>query len=408
MRLAASASLGQVAAMPFPATRAEALAKLDAFLPRAGRAYAARRNFDEGPGRRTAVSELSPAIRRRLLTEAEVARAAVGAHGMEAAAKFVSEVCWRTYWRGWLEARPAVWRRYLADVERLEVALGQDTGLAARYAEAIAGRTGIDAFDAWAHELVETGYLHNHARMSFASIWCFTLRLPWQLGAAHFLRHLLDGCPASNTLGWRWVVGLQTAGKAYLAKADIIRATSGGRFRVEAPLATVALPPEPEPPVPPAALPALPAPDPDAASGLWLHSEDLSPEQMDWPAPVRAVCAVDGIGGDPAAPKRAYANAALADGAARAGARWGVVARLPEPALETAIPEWMAANRLTQLLTPYAPVGPVADRVAPVAAALAARGLRLVPVRRPWDDAAWPHATRGFFHFRQRIPALLA
>ena len=59
---------------------------------------------------------------------------------------------------------------------------------------------GIEGFDHWAKELAETGYLHNHARMSFASIWLFTLKLPWSLGADFFLRHLLDGDPASNTL----------------------------------------------------------------------------------------------------------------------------------------------------------------------------------------------------------------
>jgi deoxyribodipyrimidine photo-lyase len=64
-------------------------------------------------------------------------------------------------------------------------------------------------------ELVETGYLHNHARMWFASIWIFTLRLPWELGADFFLRHLLDGDAASNTLSWRWVAGLHTKGKHY-------------------------------------------------------------------------------------------------------------------------------------------------------------------------------------------------
>ncbi|WP_448581873.1 FAD-binding domain-containing protein, partial [Thermaurantiacus sp.] len=226
----------------FAATRADALARLAAFLPRAGRAYAACRNLDEGPGLRTHVSELSPAIRRRLLTEEEVAKAAVAAHGLEAAEKFVAEVCWRSYWRGVLEMRPALWQRYLDDLCRLEGELARNARLAARFAQAVQGKTGIDCFDFWIRELDATGYLHNHARMSFASIWIFTLRLPWQLGAAHFFRHLLDACPASNTLSWRWVAGLQTPGKTYLARAEIIRKTSLGRFRVEAPLATTAPP----------------------------------------------------------------------------------------------------------------------------------------------------------------------
>lgn len=395
--------------MAFPATRADALARLEAFLPRSGRAYAARRNFDEGPGKRSAVSELSPAIRRRLLTEEEVARAAVAAHGFEAAEKFVMEVCWRSYWRGWLEARPPVWRRYLADVERLETDLARNPGLAAGFAEAVSARTGIDCFDFWVRELQETGYLHNHARMSFASIWIFTLRLPWQLGADFFFRHLLDACPASNTLGWRWVAGLQTQGKTYLANADIIRRTSGGRFAVDAPLATRADPLPAEPPVHPAGLAPLPAADADAPSGLFLHTEDLSAESIIWPAPVRALAGPTAIDGDPSDGKRAYANASLADGLARAAAHFDTDAeRLPVDDLPAAIVEWARARGLAQIITPYAPVGPVADRIALMAQACGRAGIRLVQVRRHWDSRAWPHATRGFFQFKAQIPELLA
>ena len=93
------------------------------------------------------------------------------------------------------------------------------------------GQTGIECFDTWARELTTTGYLHNYARMWFASIWIFTLKLPWQLGPDFFLRHLLDGDTASNTLSWRWVAGLQTVGKTYLARAANISRYTGGRFK---------------------------------------------------------------------------------------------------------------------------------------------------------------------------------
>ena len=395
--------------MAFSATRADALARLEAFLPRAGRAYAARRNFDEGPGKRSAVSELSPAIRRRLLTEEEVARAAVTTHGFEAAEKFVMEVCWRSYWRGWLEARPAVWHRYLKDLARLEDDLGRSSGLATAYAQAVSARTGIDCFDAWVQELQQTGYLHNHARMSFASIWIFTLRLPWQLGADFFFRNLLDACPASNTLGWRWVAGLQTQGKTYLANADTIRRTSGGRFAVTAPLATRADPLPAEPPVHPAALADLPEADPDAPAGLFLHTEDLSAETIAWPAPVRAVACATGIDGEPSDHKRAFANTSLADGLARAAAHLRVPdQRLPVDDLSGAIVDWARTCGVSQILTPYAPVGPVADRIALMQQACERAGIRMVALRRSWDSRAWPHATRGFFQFKGHIPGLLA
>ena len=230
----------------FPPTRAAGLARLEAFVPHAGRDYAEGRNFDTAP---RAVSLLSPYLRHRLVTEREVVAAVVAAHGLNAAEKFVQEVLWRTYWKGWLMLRPSVWARFEA---------GRDA--AQRSAEVLAaeaGETGIDCFDAWARELVATGYLHNHARMWFASIWIFTLRLPWELGADFFLRHLIDGDPASNTLSWRWVAGLQTAGKTYLATAENIARFTGGRFAPQG-LATEAVALT-EPPLPaPGVLPALP------------------------------------------------------------------------------------------------------------------------------------------------------
>jgi hypothetical protein len=66
--------------------------------------------------------------------------------------------------------------------------------------------------------------------MWFASIWIFTLKLPWQQGAAFFLEHLFDGDAASNTLSWRWVAGLQTKGKHYLAKAWNIEKFTQNKF----------------------------------------------------------------------------------------------------------------------------------------------------------------------------------
>ena len=208
----------------FPPTREAALARLNAFLPAAGR-YAAERNFVR-PGN-DQVSKLSPWLQKRLLLESEVVAAARERWPLAAVEKFVQEVYWRTYWKGWLEQRPAAWARWRESVPRLTDALSGEQR--ATWEAARAGRTGIAGFDAWAQELVATGYLHNHARMWFASIWIFTLRLPWELGAAFFYEHLLDGDAASNTLSWRWVAGLQTPGKTYLARADNIAHYTEGR-----------------------------------------------------------------------------------------------------------------------------------------------------------------------------------
>lgn len=208
----------------FTPTRAAGLNRLDAFVPASGSTYAQTRNTDRGPGARGTTSQLSPYVRRRLVTEAEVADAACRRHGPEGAEKFIQEVFWRTYWKGWLELRPQVFERYCSEVAALTPQAGR------AYQDAIAGQTGVGCFDAWARELTETGWLHNHARMWTASIWIFTLRLPWQLGADWFLTHLVDADPASNTLSWRWVAGLHTPGKHYLARAENIRRFTNGRF----------------------------------------------------------------------------------------------------------------------------------------------------------------------------------
>ena len=92
----------------FPPTRTAALEKLSAFVPKAARDYAAQRNYDFGPGQHAAVSTLSPYLRHRLITEAEVLEAVLGRYSLSSAEKFVQEVFWRTYWKGWLEMRPAV------------------------------------------------------------------------------------------------------------------------------------------------------------------------------------------------------------------------------------------------------------------------------------------------------------
>ena len=214
----------------FQPTRAAGLNRLNQFQPEMALSYARSRNTDFGPGRRPNVSCLSPWIRHRLISEQEVVSTALKAHSFDQAEKFIQEVCWRTYFKGWLEQRPQVWTAYCADRDAALETLESHEAMLAEYNAAIEGRTGIEGFDDWAKELVSTGYLHNHARMWFASIWIFTLRLPWELGADFFLRHLIDGDAASNTLSWRWVAGLHTKGKTYLARRSNIETYTDGRF----------------------------------------------------------------------------------------------------------------------------------------------------------------------------------
>ena len=194
---------------------------LDQFIRHGASSYAKARNYDLGQGKHSAVSNLSKFVSHRLLFEFDIIEQILGAHSYQQTEKFIQEVFWRVYWKGWLENRPQVWSAF-----KNQPCVEMTTEL--KHAQI--GNTGIGCFDSWVEELRDTNYLHNHARMWFASIWIFTLKLPWHLGARFFMAHLYDGDAASNTLSWRWVAGLQTKGKHYVAKSSNIAKYTDHRF----------------------------------------------------------------------------------------------------------------------------------------------------------------------------------
>tara|TARA_Y100000992_G_scaffold296307_1_gene258347 strand:- start:570 stop:1715 length:1146 start_codon:yes stop_codon:yes gene_type:complete len=201
----------------------QAKSQLNKFIKKDILTYSKNRNYDFGPKNRSNVSLLSKYISHRVINEYDVINLALSEYSLSKIDKYVQEVFWRVYWKGWLEHRPKVWDDYY---QYTESALDQQA-----YKKAIDGKTGIMCFDKWVEELVNENYLHNHTRMWFASIWIFTLNLPWQLGANFFMKHLLDGDSASNTLSWRWVAGLQTIGKHYLATSSNINKFTNNVFK---------------------------------------------------------------------------------------------------------------------------------------------------------------------------------
>ena len=212
--------------MDLKATRALAIGNLEDFVENNLGEYSRLRNFDFGPNKRSNTSCLSPYITHGVINEKEVIRKSLDKFSFSKNEKFIQEVLWRTYWKGWMELRSGVWDDYLIDLKRIKEEF-RDNG---DYLNAIEGKTRIECFNKWVNELKTYNYLHNHTRMWFASIWIFTLELPWQLGAEFFMQHLYDGDTASNTLGWRWVAGIQTQGKHYLASEWNIKKFTNNRF----------------------------------------------------------------------------------------------------------------------------------------------------------------------------------
>jgi hypothetical protein len=404
--------------MDFAPTRAAALARLGAFVPAAGRRYAETRNADDGPaaGGRGNVSQLSPWLHAGVIGETEVLAAVLGQHSARAAEKFIAEVFWRIYFKGYLEQRPAIWDDYCRGRARALDALGENAGLRSAYAAAVEGRTGIAAFDVWASELEATGYLHNHARMWFASIWIFTLKLDWRLGADLFLKHLMDADAASNTLSWRWVAGLHTKGKHYLARAEnIARYTAG---RPEGALAAARLAgDEAEPLTEPQDHPRrkLELPGPVAAAdlaapfALLLHDEAAHHAPLALPAaPALVIGAARPEARSPGGlgPRaRDFAQGVLASGMAEAAAAFACPAtqwRAGEP-----LAPLLDAAGIARIALPYLPTGWTRDALWPDLAPLAEQG-RLVTLLGELDRVTWPLAKAGFFGVAKAIEELLA
>ena len=394
------------------ATRAEAQARLERFAPNMGRDYAQGRNFDRGAGAHRDVSMLSPYIRRRLLTEQEVIATAIKSQGAEASAKFIDEVIWRSYFKGWLEQRPEVWDSYAAGLRQDLAKMQGDAGLRHAIHSAETGQTGLSYFDSWALELIETGYLHNHARMWFASIWIFSLKLPWRVGADFFLRHLLDGDPASNTLSWRWVAGLHTRGKPYVAQADNIARFTNERFVPRAQELTQnaagleALEPDG---LPACKAPRSPlAPQSHLPTALLLTEEDCRIE--DFPIEDLICTTAATLAASPLRSPREVARlvvqfeaGALADVAQRSGVAVSSMA-LGAP---SDLAQWALQSGAEQIVTPYVPVGPLRDWLVRAKPELDAAGISLAEWRRDWDAMIWPYATAGFFKVKKQIPKFL-
>lgn len=397
----------------WPASREAALEQLKKFLPRSGRRYAETRNYDLGVQDRGNVSMLSPYLRSRLILEEDVLTAVMSVHSLSTAEKFVQEIFWRTYFKGWLEQRPDVWGHYIADLDSLHKELSDNSCLRKRYEQAINGRTGLECFDAWVEELSEVGYLHNHARMWFASIWIFTLGLPWQLGADFFLAHLVDGDPASNTLGWRWVAGLHTKGKNYIARAANIAKYTNGRFKP-----TYQLRSNPEPLSEDQAFERVPLPIPDELPpdenfGLLITEEDCSPESLALPQEPTSILGLVGSPMQGIAPRSqkilTFRHSAVSDAVKRAENLFG----RPSDSQDTdewsqVICAWAKRRNVNTLVTAYVPVSDTSSRLRCAQPALEAAGLRLIQIRRTYDSLSWPYATKGFFGLKSKIPRILA
>ncbi len=395
----------------FKPSRKAAISMLSEFIPNAGSDYSNKRNFDYGTGKHQSVSRLSPWLRHRLITEKEVVSAVLYSHSAKEAQMYLQEVFWRTYWKGWLEMRPQVWHQYQLDVQSLY----QDEKACSECMAAVESGTGIECFDYWVRELTETGYLHNHARMWFASIWIFTLQLPWQLGADFFLQHLLDGDPASNTLSWRWVAGLQTKGKAYAASAENINKYTDGRFNPAGQLNECIEPLTEDHDFKKHELPVLANEAPAGSFGLLVHEEDLSPQILQNCTACQSIITLKTRKMlSPGGVSKAVSDftSQCIDSAVHSHS-YNIHTSLVcdeqadiQPVCDSIV-QWCKDRKLNAVTWAYPPTGPTAAVLHMAKKTLRVNNIECAIIQSRWDKTIWPHADKGFFPLKKKIPQLL-
>jgi deoxyribodipyrimidine photo-lyase len=394
----------------FIPTRDAGLKRLKEFAPLAGEIYSNKRNFDFSSIEKNSVSALSPWIKHRLITEEEVIIEILKYHNQHSAMKFIQEVFWRGYFKGWLEQHPTVWSHHNDKLIKEYAKLENNRFVKESYMSAVNGETGIECFDFWCEQLKSTGYLHNHVRMWFASIWVFTLKLPMELGADFFMLHLIDADAASNTLSWRWVSGLHTKGKAYAARASNIEKFTNGQFNPSGQLVENIEPLIENIDHPQVSLPQLhQSIEKDAI--LLLTEEDCSPETSltgnnleveilplyldkkypQWIKPSKSV--------------RSFSDTAIQNTCQRLGkpnAEERNNTNWTDTILET-------SDRIgtKNIIIPKVPVGAVKSKLRKIKKNLAEHDIYINEHYKSYDMHTWQYASKGFFKLKKQIPNIL-
>ena len=371
----------------FIPTREAGLKRLKEFAPLAGETYSNERNFDFSSTKKNSVSALSPWIKHRLITEEEVLIEILKYHSPHSAMKFIQEVFWRGYFKGWLEQHPTVWSHHNEKLIKEYTKLENNKFVRENYMSAINGETGIECFDFWCEQLKSTGYLHNHVRMWFASIWVFTLKLPMELGADFFMLHLIDADGASN-------IEKYTNGQ-FNPSGQLVEDISPLTENIDHPLVSL---PQLDKSIQKDAV--LLVTEEDCSPETSLETKDLEVEILPlylekkyprWIQPNNSI--------------RFFSNTAVQNTCQRLG-QLGVE-KIDKTKWTDTILE--ASDRLgtKNIIIPKVPVGAVKSKLRKVKKNLAEHDIYIYEHYKNYDMYTWQHASKGFFKLKKQIPIIL-
>jgi deoxyribodipyrimidine photo-lyase len=237
--------------------------------------------------------------------------------------------------------------------------------------------------------------------MWYASIWIFTLKLSWQSGADLFMRHLLDGDAASNTLSWRWVAGLQTRGKHYLARADNIERFTQGRFNPVGQLDETAEPLSETSEYPRHPLAAPETLDSSKKYLLLLSEDDCLAEYSEiGAAPVVGVTALTPDTVRFSEKVQNFKKASVSDAMNRACKHYKCEMKNSWVDSAESLAQCFTTSGADAVLSLKAPVGSTRDQFQALFSKTQIPG---VEVTRAWDREHWPKASAGYFKFKKSL-----
>lgn len=202
----------------FPPGEQEAQRRLNAFVRGDGEGaiagYAEHRDRMDLSG----TSQLSPYLRFGMLSARQAAVAAVEARskasderGRRGADVWLSELIWREFYASILFYFPRVLRQSFQPAYD-GIRWHNDESDFDAWCQ---GETGYPVVDAAMVQLMDTGWMHNRARMIVASFLVKDLLIDWRWGERWFMQQLVDGDPASNNGGWQWTAGTGTDAAPY-------------------------------------------------------------------------------------------------------------------------------------------------------------------------------------------------
>jgi deoxyribodipyrimidine photo-lyase len=181
-------------------------ARLDRFIDGYLKPYGTARDRMD----KAATSRLGPYLRHGLVSVRECVAAALEAGGAEV---WIKELGWREFYATILLHFPQVVGEAFNERYRAEPVKWRTN--AAECEAFMQGKTGYPVVDAAVRELLNTGWMHNRARMIVASFFTKHLLMDWRIGEEFFAQHLMDYDLASNNGGWQWAASTGTDAQPY-------------------------------------------------------------------------------------------------------------------------------------------------------------------------------------------------